>query len=415
MSGGWFTTFLNCRLCINGELVEDQFVVSDEVCNNPVDWKNTQEDWIYWRVIRQDLEDGIIAPGFLELQTNGVLGFHFTHFENEHKYENELKKVAKYYASQGVTGFWGTIPTVSSDNFKKILPALHPRDFPESASLLGAHAEGPYLHPSKAGAHNASLFHAPSSSPISNVYGSDLSSLKLVTIAPELDGSNNLIHELTQSGIKVSLGHSSATYNTGLSALSSGATSLTHTLNAMPLLSHRAPTLASLISPTSPSFPSSTSTSSLPNPTPPFYSLIADGHHLHPAIVSLLYRANPSKCILVTDSIELAGLDDGVYPGHAQVEGKQVKEGGRVVIEGTDTLIGSCASLQECVRNLMAYSGCTLAQAVKCATENVADMMGDKERGRLEEGRRADFVVLSDEGEVLQTWVAGVKVWEKGQ
>ncbi|KAL9087153.1 MAG: hypothetical protein Q9165_006804 [Trypethelium subeluteriae] len=253
---GWFTTFLNCRLCLNGELVEDQLVVSDEV-----------------------------------------------------------------------------------------LPSLRPRSFPNSASLLGAHAEGPYLHVSKAGAHNPSLFQLPAEDPPSSVYG-DLSTVKLVTVAPELEGSSNLISQLTKAGIKVSLGHSSATYDEGLTALSAGATALTHTLNAMPSLHHRSPPFAALISPTSASLPSSTSLAAKPNPTPPYYSLIADGHHLHPSIVSLLYRANPSKCVLVTDSIELAGLEDDVYEGHAQVEGRQVKEGSRVVKEGTETLIGGCASLQ---------------------------------------------------------------------
>ena len=111
-------------------------------------------------------------------------------------------------------------------------------------------------------------------------------------------------------------------------------------------LHHRTPPLAALISPTSSSIPNSTSLNAKPNPNPPYYSIIADGHHVHPSMVSLLYHANAEKCILVTDSVELTGLDDGVYGGHAQVEGRQVKQGSRVVKEGTETLIGGCASLQ---------------------------------------------------------------------
>lgn len=127
----------------------------------------------------------------------------------------------------------------------------------------------------------------------------------------------------------------------------------------------------------------------------------------------MLFRANPGKAIVITDSIELAGLDDGIYPGHAQIPQQQRKVGSRVTIDGTETLIGGCASLQECVRNLIRWSGCNVAEAVKCVTENVSDFMGLQDRGKLEAGRRADFVVLNDEGEVLQTWVAGMKVWEK--
>jgi len=145
----------------------------------------------------------------------------------------------------------------------------------------------------------------------------------------------------------------------------------------------------------------------------PYFSIIPDGNHLHPSVATLLFRANPAKCILITDSIELAGLDDGVYSGHAQIPHPQRKTGSKVTIDGTDTLVGGCASLQECMRNMMQWSGCNVAEAVRCVTENVADLMGFDDRGRLEAGRRADFVVLNDEGEVLQTWVAGKKVWEK--
>lgn len=287
----------------------------------------------------------------------------------------------------------------------QILPSLNPREIEDGATLLGAHAEGPYLHPTKKGAHNSDLF-APATTSPTHVYGPTASSskiLKLVTLAPELEASTELVKGLTSKGIKVSLGHSTASYAQGLSAVRAGATALTHTLNAMAPLHHRDPGLAGLVS----------ARTTDPEVQSPYYSIIADGHHLHPSVASMLYKANPHKCVLITDSIELAGLPDGVYPGHAQIPHQQRKIGSRVVIDGTDTLVGGCASLQECVQNLMRWTGCDVAQAVQCVTENVADLMGDRTRGKLESGRRADFVVLNDEGEVLQTWVAGRKVWEK--
>jgi N-acetylglucosamine-6-phosphate deacetylase len=286
----------------------------------------------------------------------------------------------------------------------QILPSLRPREIHGAASLLGSHAEGPYIHPSKKGAHNASLFHQPSTSP-EQVYGdvaASSSTLKLVTLAPELESADLLVQKLTQSGIRVSLGHSTASYTQGLAAIRAGATCLTHTLNAMAPLHHRDPGLAGLVT----AAPSTTSES-------PYFSIITDGNHLHPSVATMLFRANPGKCIVITDSIELAGLPDGSYPGHAQIPHNQVKQGSRVVIEGTETLIGGCAGLGECVRNLLEWSGCEVAEAARCATENVADFMGDNERGRLKVGRRADFVVLSDVGEVVQTWISGRKVWEK--
>ncbi|OCL12137.1 carbohydrate esterase family 9 protein [Glonium stellatum] len=396
MSDGWFTLFTNCRYCLNGELVEDHLVISDD---NGTILKRT--GYIGGEVV--DLEDGIIAPGFLELQTNGVNGFHFTHFENEQQYEKQLEVTAKYYVTQGVTGFWATVPTVAEDKFKKILPCLKPRDYTNSASLLGAHAEGPYLFPAKKGAHNASLFHTPSTAP-SSIYGaSNLSTIKLATIAPELPNSTTLIKQLTAAGTKVSLGHSNATYAQGLAALTAGATALTHTLNAMSSLNSREPGLAGLISLPSSSNPNITSSTSTSSTTPPapFYSLIADGQHLHPATVSLLHRASPRRSILISDSIELSGLPDGLYPGHAQIRSQQRKLGARATVEGTETLVGG---------------GCGVAEAVMSVTENVAALMGVDGvggRGVLREGRRADLCVLSEEGEVLQTWVAGRKVWDK--
>jgi N-acetylglucosamine-6-phosphate deacetylase len=114
MSDGWFTLFTNCRYCLNGKLVEDHLVISDD---NGTILKRT--GYIGGEVV--DLEDGIIAPGFLELQTNGVNGFHFTHFENEQQYEKKLEDTAKYYVTQGVTGFWATVPTVAEAEFKKVI------------------------------------------------------------------------------------------------------------------------------------------------------------------------------------------------------------------------------------------------------------------------------------------------------
>lgn len=284
------------------------------------------------------------------------------------------------------------------------MPSLKPRAIDNSASLLGAHAEGPYLAPSKKGAHNSDHFFDGNRS-VEEVYGASATSsetLKFVTLAPELPKSTQLIESLTSNGIKVSLGHSAATYDQGIEGVKAGATMLTHTLNAMTPLHHRDPGLAGLVT-----------TANTDTHKSPYFTIIPDGNHLHPSVATMLFRANPEKCIFITDSIELAGLDDGVYPGHAQIPFKQRKTGSKVTIDGTDTLVGGCASLQECIQNMMKWSGCNVAEAVRCVTENVADMMGDTSRGKLEAGRKADFVVLNDGGEVLQTWVAGLKVWEK--
>lgn len=128
-------------------------------------------------------------------------------------------------------------------------------------------------------------------------------------------------------------------------------------------------------------------------------------------MVSLAYSTSPDHCILITDNIELAGLPDGVYPGHAQIPHSQLKAGNKVTIDGTDTLIGTCIGLDECVRNLMNWANIPVEKAVRCVTENVANAMGLADRGKLEVGKRADFVVLSENGEILETWVRGKKIF----
>ncbi|KAI9795243.1 MAG: hypothetical protein M1835_006139 [Candelina submexicana] len=388
---GMIRAFTNGRLCVNGSLVADQLLVLEESGRIVAPSGDIPDEVI-------DLEGKIISPGFLELQTNGVLGFHFTHYENDEQYLTQLQRISNYFLSRGVTGFWATVPTVSSTDFNKILPSLSPRSFPHGASLLGAHVEGPYLAPTKRGAHNVKLFLSPNSSSLVSTYGLQnlQTSVKLLTLAPELPASASITTTLSQDyNIRVSLGHSAASYSDGISALEAGAKLLTHVFNAMNPLHHRNPGLAGLIT----------------SPAAPFYSVIPDGIHLHPATLTMAFRANPDRCILITDSVELAGLPDGIYSGHAQIPGLQRKEGNKVTIEGTDTLIGSCCSLDECVRNLAEWSGCTLAQAVKCVTENIAELMGESDRGVFEVGRRADFVVLDDGGRVSQTWIEGKKVF----
>ena len=106
----------------------------------------------------------------------------------------------------------------------------------------------------------------------------------------------------------------------------------------------------------------------------------------------------------------MSGLPDGIHPGHAQIPFNQLKAGNKVTIENTDTLIGTCIGLDECVRNLMAWAGITIEQAVMCVTENVANAMRLQDRGVLEVGRRGDFVVFSEDGRVKETWILGKKV-----
>lgn len=111
---GFFTTFTNCRLCVGGEIIEGERLVVSETSGLILE----STGFIGGEIV--DLDDAIIAPGFLELQTNGVNGFHFTQFEDKKQYEGKLEETAKFYATKGITGFWATIPTVAAENYQKV-------------------------------------------------------------------------------------------------------------------------------------------------------------------------------------------------------------------------------------------------------------------------------------------------------
>lgn len=203
--------------------------------------------------------------------------------------------------------------------------------------------------------------------------------VKLATVAPDTE-NGPLIKDLAGRGIRISLGHTHATYDMGLAALLSGASCL----QPLACPDSRDPGPTGLIS--------------LPHnhrPPPPYYIIVCDGVSVHPRVAALLFRVNPKKAIV-------APRGSSPRPGNAD----QQKQGPGVVANGY-------ATVDQGVRNLMNWTGCTLAEAVRTATENIADFMGVSDRGKLEEGRRADFIVLNDEGHLQETWIAGVKVWSK--
>ncbi|CAE6521196.1 unnamed protein product [Rhizoctonia solani] len=146
----------------------------------------------------------------------------------------------------------------------------------------------------------------------------------------------------------------------------------------------------------------------------PFYGMIVDGIHSHPNSVKLAYTAHPEGCVLVTDAMSMLDphLPDGV---HEWRDGKSlVKQGDKLFIQGTDTLAGSVVTLPKCIRNFMAFTSCTLGDAIKCATYNPAKCLGiEARKGTLRAGADADLVVMTSEGEILSTWVSGKQVWSK--
>lgn len=336
-------------------------------------------------------------------------------------------KIVKY----GVTLFCPTIVTMDRDSYRQILPQVNEiiKNYgcdPESrgasnkgqgARIAGLHLEGPFISRQKKGAHPSQLIqdHKPIQSidEITNYYSS-LDNVSIVTIAPELDPTGQVIADLSRRGVVVSVGHSNGRLSDGQRAFKSGARFITHLFNAMPSFHHRDPGLFGLLtSPTGEDDDAILGSSKIQrrkstvrNETDGIYwGVIADGIHTHPSALKIAYRANPAGCVLVSDAMGALGLEEGSYNiGTIRV---QVRDN-KATIEGTDTLAGSVAPLSECLKVFQRATGCSVAEALECVTTHPARVLGIANRkGTLNYGADADFTLLDNNLNVLAAFIGG--------
>ncbi|KAL8284003.1 hypothetical protein RQP46_005116 [Phenoliferia psychrophenolica] len=401
------TRFTNCQLaCPDGSLRrEDLFIdtESGKIVSGQAYFYSSRLP--VERTI--DLHGGILAPGFIDAQINGAYGVDFSIYdEGDVKYLSELDEVSKRIVETGTTSYVPTIITQRRDLYPQLLPLLKPRSTPLSAHVLGYHAEGPFLFPEKKGAHEE-LFLLDAANGIESwdeVYSAkalDQPGVKIITAAPDVPGVLDCIGPVTKRGVTFSIGHSMATVEIATAAVGLGATWVTHLFNAMPQMHHRDPGVIGTLG-------------AKLEAQRPYYGIIADAIHVHPSAVRLAYDCHPNGAVLVTDAMSLMNphLPDG---RHSWRDGRFItKSGLSLYIDGTNTLAGSAITLDQCVRNLAAFTSIPISKAVRCATWNVAQMLGGdvaRTKGALLEGRDADLVVLDEEGFVLSTWVMGVEVW----
>jgi N-acetylglucosamine-6-phosphate deacetylase len=327
----------------------------------------------------------LIAPGFVDLHVHGWGG----HAAMDGP--TALDGMARGLVDRGVTTFLPTAVSAPLDalaTFARDVRGWSPPD--DGADAPGFNLEGPFLAPGRKGAHAAEHLRVPAD------VGADaleplLEGLRLATIAPELPGAIELIARLVGRGVVVSLGHSGATLEEARAGYDAGARSTTHLFNAMTGVAHRDPGLA---------------VAALTDDRAAV-ELIADGHHVHPALWPLIVRAKPpSGLLLVSDAIALAGSGDA--SGRLGSLAVEVR-GGRAVLAGTETLAGSVIALDDAVRKLVA-AGIALPMAVRAASSNPAQLVGLEDRGALEVGRRADLVELDDELRVIAVVRGGRRI-----
>ena len=329
----------------------------------------------------------LLAPGFIDLQVNGGFGLDFT------ADPATIWDVAAALPRFGVTAFLPTIitsPRGVPQAAQRVLAGGPPADW-RGARPLGLHLEGPFLNPGKKGAHNPAYLRQPSAADING--WSPETGVRLVTLAPELPWARQAIAELARRGVVVSAGHSLATFDEAAAGFDSGARYATHLFNAMPTLHHREPGLIA---------------AALADPRVTV-GLVADGLHVHPARVGLLWRwLGPERLNLVTDAMAALGMGPGEY----------LLGDYRVTVEGDaarlddGTLAGCVLSLDAMLRAFLAFSGATAAQALPTITTTPAWRLGLGDRlGRVAPGYDADLVLLSPDLRVVQTFVGGESVY----
>lgn len=329
-----------------------------------------------------------VVPGFIDLQCNGGFGCDFT------ADPTTIWSVAARLPQYGVTAFLPTIitsPLTTITQAQETLIAGPPSD-QVGAYPLGLHVEGPFLNPAKKGAHNPAYLRQPALADVRD--WSAEGGIRLITLAPELPGALALVDTLTKRGVVISAGHSLATFAEAQAGFAAGITYGTHLFNAMPPLHHREPGLVG----------------ALLAEAKVKVGLIADGVHVHPSLVQLVWQVvGPERLTLVTDAMAALGMPAGRY---------QLGEFAVTVDEQTarladDTLAGSILTTDVALRNLIIFAGCSLHEALPTLTSTPAALLGlESNKGRLAAGYDADLLVLTPDLQVVMTIVGGEIVYQ---
>ena len=335
-----------------------------------------------------DVGDRILAPGFLDLHVHGGAGAQVNGGSPD-GIADAVLDVARFHVRHGTTGLLATTVSDTPDRLAAAVQGVAAAaDVPGAARVLGAHLEGPWIAPGKAGAQNPAVLRPPSVSELQSLLSAAPGAVRMVTLAPELPGALDVVRVGADAGVVMSVGHTEADVEQTVAAFDAGARHVTHLFNAMPGLHHREPGPVG---------------AALTDPRVTV-EVIADGIHLHPDVLAVVCAAAGGRVVAVTDAMPAAGLE----PGRYELGGLDVLvDGGRAVLaDAPQTLAGSVLTMDGAVRTLVA-AGLTRTAAVAAATSIPADRLGEKRKGRLRTGADADLVVLSSDLRVAATVVAG--------
>ncbi len=331
-----------------------------------------------------DLSDYFISAGFIDVHIHGFYGHDISEGTKEALFE-----MSKHLTATGVTAF---LPTFTSLPFSKLINAIKyltvELNAVDGAIPLGFHIEGGFVNPEKCGAMNPKYFIAPSFETAKKFL--QFGSIKMFTVAPELNGALNLIRFLSERGISVSLGHTRTDFETAEKAFFNGASSITHFFNAMPHFHHRNTGLIGA------------------GLAYPFYlQFIADCVHTSKEVLKIMHLIK-ERLVLITDCTEAGGMNVGKHMlGDREIYSDEtsarLKDG---------TLAGSILTMDRGVRNLVNYGGFSIEEAVQAASENPARSISAAKLGSIKAGNIANFTVFDKNLKVVMTIVKGKVVYD---
>jgi N-acetylglucosamine-6-phosphate deacetylase len=337
-----------------------------------------------------DYGNSLIIPGLIDIHVHGLAGY-----DALDKNPDCIKFISKQLAVKGVTGFLATLQTAPYceiiDALKRIENVM--KKELRGSKILGSHLEGPYISPKRIGAQQKYL-RKPVISELKGLLDNSKGTLKIVTLAPEIENCLKAIKYLKDNNVVVSAGHTDASYTEAWRAFDAGVKLLGHLWNGMRGLHHREPGIIGATL----------------EAKEVMVELIADCYHVHPTILGLSVRLKGAKnVILVSDSIQPAGLPDGEYTYDDRTF---FLEGGVIKLK-SGVIAGSSIGLNEAVQNMVEKVGVSLNEAVQMATDNPARLLRLRSKGRLEPGYDADITIMDNDFNIMETIVEGETIYKK--